>query len=40
MEVNGEETTNAGRWEVVEVIQDLNSGRNIHPDIICSDGLK
>lgn len=40
MEVNGEETANPGRWEVVEVIQDLNSSRQIHTDIICPDGLK
>lgn len=40
MEVNGEESANQGRWEVVEVIQDLNSARNMHTDIICPDGLK
>ncbi|GIY48996.1 hypothetical protein CEXT_622201 [Caerostris extrusa] len=39
MDVNGDDNANAGRWEVVEVIQDLNSNRSIHPDIICADGL-
>lgn len=39
MDVNGEDSTNTGRWEVVEVIGDINN-RNLHPDIICPDGLK
>ncbi|GFY46058.1 upstream stimulatory factor 2 [Trichonephila inaurata madagascariensis] len=39
MDVNGDDSANAGRWEVVEVIQDLNSGRNLHSDIICAEGL-
>ncbi|XP_035229819.1 upstream stimulatory factor 2-like isoform X2 [Stegodyphus dumicola] len=39
MDVNGEDSANAGRWEVVEVIQDLNSSRNLHTDIICADQL-
>ncbi|XP_015906039.1 upstream stimulatory factor 2 isoform X2 [Parasteatoda tepidariorum] len=39
MDVNGDENANAGRWEVVEVIQDMNTNRNIHSDIICSDSL-
>ncbi|XP_054724941.1 upstream stimulatory factor 2-like isoform X3 [Uloborus diversus] len=39
MDVNGDESANPGRWEVVEVIQDMNAARNLHTDIICADSL-
>ncbi|KAG8177095.1 hypothetical protein JTE90_015240 [Oedothorax gibbosus] len=39
MDVNGEDSTNAGRWEVVEVIGDINN-RSLHPELICADSLK
>lgn len=39
MDVNGEETPNQGRWEVVEVIGGLSSDRSLRPDVICTESI-